>query len=107
MHCSTDYVVVCWILSDLCVNKIVCDAWWREQSAGVAPPSAGVDALVSTATHFILTRVVSMLFLCLCRFELTVDDTIESFSCPITHLNCRAITPRLGFKPKLYLFICV
>lgn len=74
MHCSTDYVVVCWILSDLCVNKIVCDAWWREQSAGVAPPSAGVDALVSTATHFILTRVVSMLFLCLCRFELTVDE---------------------------------
>lgn len=61
MHCSTDYVVVYWISSDLCVKDTVgvCDAWWREQSEGMGQRSAGVDLLVYSDIFY-----TYMLFLC-------------------------------------------
>lgn len=42
--------------------KYVCDAWWREQSDGVAPPSAGVDSLVYGDTFYTHTRCFYVVF---------------------------------------------
>lgn len=73
MHCSTDYVVVYWILSDLCVKvKCVCDAWWREQSEGVALRSAGVDLLVYSDIFY-----TYMLFLCCFCIFVSLKSTVD------------------------------